>query len=405
MNNNLIRQLVSILDSHIAQMSGDIVAISEGKAVLELRVVDEQLLLQLAQQAEEIFAKEPVLLELDPPLVVVGDLHGQLLDLYRILTAKDLPPTTHYLFLGDIVDRGPFSIECLTLILVLKVLYPDYIHVIRGNHEFESVSTFGGFFEQINSLYHRSNLFAQMMSTFNQMPLSAKIGPMLCLHGGISPDLSSLDQIKSLQRPIQAYSDPLVCSILWSDPSQETQSFIASRRGTGFYFGQEPLFRFLENNQLTCLIRGHECVDGIDIKFGNTLITVFSASNYCGTIVNSCGILDISADFQVKPTLYPMIKYLKRESVFYSVPKPLTQNKFVKHCLSCNITTIRQVHPSFSQSHSLQQTKARPTRSSSILFSQNEKMIDRKRHRSSCDLVYKPLDINNDVGFSPICDM
>ena len=314
---------------HIEAMSSNLSEIATGAVKLHVPTPDSQFLINLSCEVTNVFKTEPTLLELDGPVVVVGDLHGHLLDLYRILKTFDLPPTTTYLFLGDLVDRGEFSIETISFVFVLKILFPKNIFIIRGNHEFRSTTINGGLMAEINNLYPRSSVFEALAGTFQYIPLAAKIGTkILCLHGGLSPGFSTASQISQLDRPITNYENPVVCGLLWSDPSEKTDSFLPSPRGTGFLFGQKALFKFLKQNHLRMIIRGHECTkEGFSAKFDNRILTVFSASNYCGVTGNQASVILIEKDLTTIARFFAPFQYLRRKDVLYDLPKTYTLRK------------------------------------------------------------------------------
>ena len=137
---SLDSKLQRILSDHIEQMSKDLVKISNKEDKFVFKIYERKLLMSICEKVTDIFKKEPSVLKLKGDCIVVGDLHGHIIDLYRIFTIFDLPPKTTYLFLGDIVDRGGFSIETITLLFVLKLLYPKNIYLIRGNHEFNTTT-------------------------------------------------------------------------------------------------------------------------------------------------------------------------------------------------------------------------------------------------------------------------
>ena len=318
------RTLDRVLQQHIDAMSHSISDIEEGKDTLILHTHDETTLIAIAELAQKQFEQEPALLTLAPPITVVGDLHGQLLDLYRIFTRFGLPPATRYLFLGDIVDRGSFSMETVTLVFLLKVMYPEHIYVLRGNHEFRATSMFGGFLDEINSVYMRGTaVFDAFVACFAHIPLVAKIDTIICLHAGLSPDFVSLQQVADLQKPIEESEAPLLSGILWSDPTEdETTSFASSRRGAGFYFGLSAFQSFMSANGLTTMIRGHQCTDGVNTTFGGACITVFSASNYCGSVQNRAGVVVIKEQNKIKPIVLRQLRFLERgEAVFVNMRK------------------------------------------------------------------------------------
>lgn len=297
--------------------------IMHGSATLELPTLQEPQLVQLINDSKELFINEDILLKITSPCIVVGDLHGHVLDLFRIIALNGLPDFKTYLFLGDIVDRGEFSLETLELILLLKVCYPNTVFVIRGNHEFSSLCSDNGFQNEINSAYPQSNIYSNFMDIFAYLPLAAIIdGDYLCVHGGIGPTVKSIEQILMTQRPIDDYNNEFIKSVLWSDPSDIIQYFHPSRRGTGYFFGEDALKKFLKENNMKILIRGHECVtQGVIIKFHDTLVTVFSASNYCGTTGNQAGIMNIKSKGKYEIQRFKPLRYITRDSTrFYSFP-------------------------------------------------------------------------------------
>jgi diadenosine tetraphosphatase ApaH/serine/threonine PP2A family protein phosphatase len=304
----LIQDILSI---HIDMMSQDLDAISRGEQCFKLKKIPEENLVALCKEGTNVFMREPTLLELEPPITIVGDLHGQIFDLYQIFRYFDIPPARKYLFLGDMVDRGQFSIEVVSLLFVLKVLYPNNVYIIRGNHEFENVSLTNGFFTEVVSEYGNSYIFKMFNSVFNYLPIAAKIGKIFCIHAGLSPEFRSLSQIQNLSRPIFTYNTSLLIGIFWSDPSREPQSFCASLRGTGFYFNQQPLQEFLERNELTTIVRGHECVDGVKMIWDKSLVTVFSASNY-GKTRNRAGVLLVNENYSMKVSTLGPYRVIKR---------------------------------------------------------------------------------------------
>ena len=307
---SVLKTLQSLLNVHIDQISADLSAINKNEATFVLQKIPENSLNILCDAILPIFQNEPSLLEVTAPITIIGDLHGQIFDLYQILKHFDLPPKTRYLFLGDLVDRGPFSIQVISLVFTLKILYPNDIFIIRGNHEFQSLSMTGGFFTEVVELYGNQNLFDKFNNVFNYLPLAAKIGPYLCVHAGLSPDFRYLSQIQEIIRPVKDYDSPVLTGILWSDPSTEPLDYCASRRGSGFYFNYKPLELFLAANNLKAIIRGHECVDGIKTLWNGSLITVFSASNYCGVSDNKCGVLSIDEQFKMKGKLLGPFRFI-----------------------------------------------------------------------------------------------
>lgn len=282
----------------------------------------ENEIVDLCQQALEIFRRDPTLLELSDPVIIVGDLHGHLLDLLRIIYNNGWPPETRYLFLGDIIDRGDFSLETVTMIFLMKVLWPNSVFIIRGNHEFACVCSSHGFSDEICSKYNSDLLFSAYIAAFNELPLAALIGTdILCVHGGIGPELSSLSQIREITKPLSTWSG-VSESLLWSDPCLFAQNFEVSKRGFGYIFGRHGLRKFLDANNLRFLIRGHECVlSGISMMFDGSLITIFSASNYCGSSGNRSGIMRIDKGEMTKITYPPLARHVPSSVPPLQLPK------------------------------------------------------------------------------------
>ena len=267
-----------------------------------------------------IFSKEPNILRLNGPLIVVGDLHGHILDLFRIFHLYGYPDTTKYLFLGDLIDRGEFSLETVLFILLAKFLYPDNVYIIRGNHEFPSMGQKFGFMDEILDVYPNTNIFSNFMNVFSHFPIGAMINnEILCIHAGLGPSITSISSIENVPKPLTYFDTPTESAILWSDPSDNVKGYVKSTRGLGYMYGSDVIKEFLKNNKLRCLIRGHECCDsGVQRHFDKSVITVFSASNYCGTTSNPSGVLLINEKCDIVPRVSVPIPYLKRSAISLS---------------------------------------------------------------------------------------
>jgi protein phosphatase len=263
------------------------------------------------------FQTEPTVLELSPPCVVVGDLHGQVLDLIRILAHYRDPVGFTYLFLGDLVDRGQFSLETVVLVYLLKAVFPTRVFVVRGNHEFSEVCSQHGFLNQILSVYN-FQLFQYAVESFSYLPLAAQIGDnVLCVHGGLGPQLKDLAAIRAIVRPVDHFGDEKVDAIVWSDPSERTPQFEQSHtRGMGFQFGEAATEDFLRESNLKVLIRAHECVsDGYKWDFDRKILTVFSASNYCGSSHNIAGVAEITGKDRIEIQQFAPLPWVTRADV------------------------------------------------------------------------------------------
>ena len=303
----------------------DLDQIIEGKRNLHLPIYKKVILEELAHKVKDLFSEEPNILEIDHDVTIVGDLHGHLFDLLRILYRFGFPPYTNYLFLGDLIDRGECSLEVVVIIFTLKYLFPGKVHIIRGNHEFVQISSSSTFSHQVAQLYRGSTtLLNSLFEAFSYLPLAAKVYQKnLCLHGGISPDFLHIEQIDKIKRPITTYSNnSVLCGLLWSDPSKICNEYGTSSRRNGFLFGFRSFDRFMKSNNFDLMIRGHECVvDGYKYEFDRRLVTVFSASNYCNKILNKSAVLQVNKD-SVEPISMLPLGYVKRSSIrFFRSPK------------------------------------------------------------------------------------
>ena len=302
----------SIIDKLTISIEADLDGLSHADAfAIPSLSVDE---IKLAtDKALNAVRMESIQLDLKSDILVVGDLHGHYLDLLRIFKTYGFPPLTNYLFLGDYVDRGEFSVETITLLCLLKGMYPKNLYLIRGNHEFDSLCRFSGFYAELGDLYGKdgSDLYHRFLDIFSYLPISAIIdNKYICVHGGLGPKLTSLKQLREFQRPLFDYNEEVLDALLWSDPSPTVDYYETSTRGSGFFYGKQAVAEFLENTKLEVLIRGHECVqEGISVDFDGKLITVFSASNYCGLVGNNSGVLRIQNDGNYTPLILPALGY------------------------------------------------------------------------------------------------
>lgn len=273
---------------------------------------------ELCYAAEQIFMHEPTVLQLKAPVKVFGDLHGQFGDLMRLFDEYGFPSTAgdityiDYLFLGDYVDRGQHSLETITLLLALKIEYPENVHMIRGNHEAADINALFGFrIECIERMGENDGIWAwtRFNQLFNYLPLAALIEKkIICMHGGIGRSINSVEQIEKIERPITMDAGSIVLmDLLWSDPTENdsVEGLRPNARGPGLVtFGPDRVTEFCKKNKLQLIIRAHECVmDGFERFAQGQLITLFSATNYCGTANNAGAILVVGRGLVIIPKL------------------------------------------------------------------------------------------------------
>jgi len=183
--------------------------------------VAEGQLKALCKSAHEVFSSQPILLELEAPIKIVGDIHGQYHDLLRLFEAGSFPPEANYLFLGDLVDRGKQGLECVMLLFAYKVKYPENFFILRGNHECAAITRIYGFYDECKRRYN-IKLWKTFNDSFNWLPYAAIIDEkIMCMHAGLSPELKSMDQIKDFQRPTDVPDTGIICDLLWGDPEKD----------------------------------------------------------------------------------------------------------------------------------------------------------------------------------------
>jgi len=248
----------------------------------------------LIDKSLPLFKESKMLIELEAPLRVCGDIHGQYYDLLRIFEHCGYPGEYNYLFLGDYVDRGKQSIESICLLLTYKIKYPNKVHLLRGNHESSVTNRIYGFYDECKRRYN-VRLWRNFTELFNFLPVAALIDEkILCMHGGLSPDLRNFSSINEISRPTDIPDSGLLCDLLWSDPDKDVLEFDENDRGVSVVFGEKIVQEFNRKNDLDLIIRAHQVVDdGYEFFAQRQLITIFSAPNYCGEFDNSAGIMII----------------------------------------------------------------------------------------------------------------
>ncbi|VDO95475.1 unnamed protein product [Soboliphyme baturini] len=246
----------------------------------------------ILKRAIRILKNEPTMLELEAPIVICGDVHGQYNDLIRMFQYGGWPPEKQYLFLGDYVDRGPQSIETICHLLLYKVMFPKRISLLRGNHECRPVNVVYGFMQECKNRYS-VELFDRFQEVFSWLPICALVSQkLLCMHGGISPHLASLDQIKAIGRPLDVPRSGLICDLLWSDPDPEISGWKPSHRGASYLFGSDTVLQCCNRLKIDLVVRAHQVVPkGFEFFAQNHLVTIFSAPNYCNEFDNAGAIM------------------------------------------------------------------------------------------------------------------
>ena len=211
-------------------------------------LLKESDIISLISQAKSYFEIDPSVISIKGNFIVVGDIHGNLSALVRYFNKYNYPPQTYYLFLGDYVDRGEESAEVLFLLYSLKIIFPSYIYLLRGNHECESLTTQYEFKKECAATFG-NNVYNKIIESFNYLPLAAVLNnEIFCVHGGISPLLKTRDDIFSLIKKID--KDPaygVVGDLLWSDFDNCVSEYEVNERGCGYVIGDDAVNNFIKN--------------------------------------------------------------------------------------------------------------------------------------------------------------
>ncbi|EAX90256.1 Ser/Thr protein phosphatase, putative [Trichomonas vaginalis G3] len=273
-----------------------------------------------------------------PPVYVVGDLHGDLFDLLRILNRNGIPPISNYLFLGDYIDRGRFPVETILLVISLHNLFPLNFQILRGNHEDPNVCEQYGFHEKLREMFGANSLKLKFYTVFSYLPIAGIIeDKYFCVHGGISRHLTSLSCLTNISLPITEIT-PLIEDILWSDPSNTNDYYTSNPRGRGHQFGLPATDYFLQRSKMQYIIRAHTYIpNGATLFHSAKVISIFSSSHYVeggnvATIVYVDGI-------HVYEKLYPESAMKK---VSYSIIHPGIEKKL---SATTFLPPLRKPHP------------------------------------------------------------
>ncbi|RLN48703.1 hypothetical protein BBJ29_003070 [Phytophthora kernoviae] len=284
------------------------------------QILHHKYVLEVLKEGVKSFAPLPTLQDITlvegETITVIGDLHGQLQDLFTIFSINGLPTRTNkYLFNGDFVDRGMYGTEVVMTILLFRLLYPTGVFLNRGNHESRNQNSWMGFEDEVwakysgaevDDLERPARMFEAFQTLFESLPLCAVLQQKIfVVHGGLfSRDNVTLAHLRGITRkrepPLHQmnFEDKIFEDMLWSDP-RPIQTRQPSERGAGVEFGVSVTNNFCLVNKIALIIRSHECVvEGFEILHGGRLITLFSASRYCGTQMNKGAFLTLGPDLQ-----------------------------------------------------------------------------------------------------------
>ena len=268
----------------------------------EGRILTEKVLRRCCEKVKELLIEESNVQPVSAPVTICGDIHGQFYDLLELFQRGGDLPGTNYIFIGDFVDRGFNSVETFELLMCLKIKYPSHITLLRGNHESRQITLVYGFFDEILKKYGNSNPWSFCIEVFDLLPIGAVVdGEVLCVHGGLSPEIRTLDQIRILDRNIEIPHEGPFCDLMWSDPDN-IATWVMSGRGAGWLFGSKVTEEFNHINGLQLVARAHQLVnEGYQYWFpNNILVTIWSAPNYCYRCGNIAAILQLDGKLNRK---------------------------------------------------------------------------------------------------------
>ena len=294
--------------------------------IISKNILTQEEIKFLCTKSLDIFMEEPVLLEVSAPVNICGDTHGQFNDLLRLFEFGGRPPETNYLFLGDYVDRGKNSVETMCLLLAYKIKYPKNVFLLRGNHESELINHVYGFYDECRRRYNIKT-YKLFSDCFNWLPISAIVDDkILCMHGGLSPELVSLDRIRKIVRPTEVPDKGILCDLLWSDPDKNVDGWGSNERGVSVTFNEGIVYKIVEDLDIDLVCRAHQVVErGFEFFADKKLVTVFSAPNYCNQFDNAGAMMlvdeNLVCGFKI---LVPKIKNVTLTPMMY---KKLIRNK------------------------------------------------------------------------------
>mmetsp|Transcript_41651 Transcript_41651/g.118799 ORF Transcript_41651/g.118799 Transcript_41651/m.118799 type:complete len:1081 (-) Transcript_41651:19-3261(-) len=272
--------------------------VPQAQAARGARLPSTSAILALLAAARELLLSQPMLLELEAPLRILGDVHGQFPDLLRLLDIGGALEQS-YLLLGDYVDRGKQSLETMVLLLAMKLKRPENVFLLRGNHECGSISRIYGFYDECK---RRANirLWKRFIDLFNCLPVAAVVdSKIFCCHGGPSPELGGMDDVRRLARPADVPDSGLLCDLLWADPDEGLLGWAENDRGVSYTFGPDVVASLLEREGLELVARAHQVVeDGYEFFAARRLVTIFSAPDYCGEFNNHAALMVVEEDLR-----------------------------------------------------------------------------------------------------------
>ena len=261
----------------------------------ECKKLKKQEIIFIIKKSKEIFSQEKNIEEVPCPVTICGDIHGQFLDLLELFRLGGRLPHTNYIFLGNYINNGYNSIETLSLLLCLKVRYPQRICLIRGNHETKNLTLCYGFYDECIRKYGSPEVWKYFIDLFNYLPLGVLIEEKIfCIHSGLSPLFHTLDDIRLLDRTqVIDFSDGIISHLLWNEPGN-CIGFTPYCKGAGFMYGERISKEFCRINDLDMIIRSSSSIpNGYSFTHDNKVCSICSCPNYLYRCNNNGAIMEI----------------------------------------------------------------------------------------------------------------
>ena len=251
-------------------------------------------------KAKDILGKRENIAIIKSPLIVCGCINAHFEELKDIFNICGNISETKYLFLGDYVGRGWNGLSTFILLILYLIKYPNNLVFLRGNHDSRTFSRMYGLYneclQKYSNKYEAEDIYNMINELFDLLQLAAIVdNKYFCIHGGLSPDLKKLEEINKLERKKEIPENGIITDLIWSDPNEEVDEYVPSKKGAGQFYGEKAVQNFLkENSNIEMIIRSHELVDnGYKYQFNNKLLTVFSAPNYGERLDNIGSVLKI----------------------------------------------------------------------------------------------------------------
>lgn len=250
----------------------------------------------LCLNSQDLLLNEPCLLELETPINLVSNTQGQFDDLIAIFEYCGHPPCANYLFLGDYADKGRQGLETICLLLAYKIKYPRNVFILRGNHECSSTGRIYGFYHEIKTRYC-VKVWVAFVRVFNCMPIAAVVDEKIfCVHGGLSPELKSVEQIKNIKRPTDIPDSGLICDLLWGIYDKTIECWDTNSAGVSYNFGRVIVSKFLSSHNYSLLCTASEILDeGFEYDSEAKILKLFSTPGHYSNLSNNGAVLTIDS--------------------------------------------------------------------------------------------------------------